>query len=221
MVNILFVMKKTLTTVELQNYTVKQLNNFFPDGKKIDTDKFKKVSHLALKRLEYCFGKIKLKSFESFNHLHTDQYAMYLYILSNEFYKNNEIVLAEKVMYLNKALHAVNCMYDCELPKVFIFLHITGTVIGKAEYGNFLSINQGVTIGAHDGAYPRIGKHVSLLPHCAVVGDCLIGNNVSVGLGTKIYKRSVPDNHVAFTNELGELITKKSNKLYSNRFFYD
>ena len=214
-------MKTTLSIIELRNYTIKQINNFFPDNKQINKLQLKKPIDLTMQRLEYCFERIKLKSFDSFNHLHADQYAMYLYILSNELYKNDESVLAEKIVYLNKSLHSVNCMYDCNLPKVFAFLHIIGSVIGKAQYGNFLSINHGVTIGAHDGVYPVIGDHVSLLPHCSVVGDCLIGNNVSIGLGTKIYKRNVSDNHIAFTNESGELVIKKSDKIYSNNIFYE
>lgn len=221
-------MQISLPYKDLLLYIQNQLNNFFPDKVSWDKECFEKAFDIALQRAGNCFNHITLPYYQKngnthFSHMHTDQYAMFIYLLSNTVWNEyKDELLASKLMYLNKSLHSINCMYDTELPEIFVFIHCVGTVIGKAKYGNYLAVYQGVTIGTHDGETPIIGDYVSLLPGSAVVGKCIIGNKVSIGLGTKIYKTDVEDNHIAITNKSGEIIIKPSTRLYSDKLFsYD
>ncbi len=215
----------SLKTKDLAAYLKRQMNVLFPDRYSWDKRGVDRGLDLALQKTEQCFNQIKLPYFRKngasfFNHLNTDQYAMFLYILSNIIWTEYcDESLAAKLMYLNKALHSVNCMYDTKLPDIFAFIHIVGTVIGKASYGNYLAIYQGVTIGTHNDDAPVIGECVSLLPHSAVVGKCRIGNRASVGLGTKLYGENVADDSIAITGDKGDLIIKTSTETYSDKIF--
>ncbi len=219
-------MHMSLTDRDLLSYIKKQLSNFFPDNTPLNQNHIKRAFNIALQRTEVCLSHINFPSYYSndgiiyFNHLHTDQYATFIYFLSNTLWNEyNDELLASKLMYLNKILHSLNCMYDTQLPEVFAFIHIVGAVIGKAKYGNYLAVYQGVTVGTHDNETPVIGDYVSLLPGSAVVGKCIIGNKVSIGLGTKIYNRNIQDNNIVVTTDNGEVIVKKSKRLYSDKLF--
>ncbi|VBB05520.1 Hypothetical protein LUCI_0730 [Lucifera butyrica] len=198
-------MNLSLSPSELEAYVLRQLKCFFPDNQKIDKVKFRRAFSFALERTEYCFKYIKLFSKEGqpfLNHLHTDQYAMFLLFLANSIWqKNADDHTASKVFALNKCLHSLNCMYDTRIPDIFLLFHVIGTVLGKAEYADFLIVTHGCTIGAQAGKYPRIGKGVSLLPHSSIIGDCNIGDRVSVGINTTIYQQDIDPDTVVFTQE--------------------
>ena len=89
-------MKKTLSKKNLISYLANQLSNFFPDEKYNDySAKLNLSMEVSLTRTEYCFSKINNKYFKNdkeviFNHLNGDQYAMFLYILSNQIYIDSE-----------------------------------------------------------------------------------------------------------------------------------
>lgn len=209
-----------LTKLNYAKYIEKQINNFFPDGKDICDNHLQKAVDIALQRLEYCFDRIKLNSFDKFNYLHTDQYAMFLYIVSNELFKNFEnIELAVKVMYLNKILHSVNCMYDNELPPVFVFIHITGTVIGKAQFGNYLTLYQNVTIGSNKEVYPSFGDFVTLCAGSSVIGGAQIGSNVTIGAGARIFNTNIENNHNAILNSNNLLEVREAKSAYADLIF--
>lgn len=215
----------SITQSNLGEYVTKQLNNFFPDNIQWDKAHFYKSLNQSLEKLEFCFKHISLPYFRKeknvyFNHLNTDQYSMFLYLFSNIIWSEyGDEILATKLMYLNKMLNGLNCMYDTKLPDIFCFIHIVGTVLGKANYGNYLAVYQGVTVGTHENETPVIGEYVSLLPHSAVIGKCKIGNRVSIGLGTKIYKTDIPDNHIAVAGKEDQIQIKLSRKLYSCKIF--
>lgn len=209
--------------INIIEYIKKQLEHFFPDGSILNFSQLSESVENALTRLKECFRSIRFKAFTKFDYLHTDQYAMFLYILSNELFSNfNNIQLATKVMYLNKALHGINCMYDADLPPHFLFVHTVGTVIGKAVYGDYLVVFHQVTIGAShsDGiVYPRLQNGVTLFSNTSVIGNCNIGNNVTLGIGTRLYKQDVPDNNIVYQNG-GRIIMKPSPSSYSDLYFF-
>lgn len=212
------------TKVDITEYIKNQLQHFFPDGKLINFHHLHESVKKALLRLEECFISIRLEGFTQFDYLHTDHYAMFLYILSNELFATfKDTDLATRVMYLNKALHGINCMFDTELPPHFIFIHTVGTVIGKAFYGDYLVVFHQVTVGAsHTGgivAYPRLQDGVTLYSNVSVIGNCDIGKNVTIGIGTNLYKQNVPDNHIVFQNE-GRVTMRPSKTSYSDLYFF-
>ena len=109
-------------------------------------------------------------------------------------------MLASKLYYLNKALHGFDCMYDTKMPDIFLVFHGVGTVLGKATYSDFLTVAHGVTVGNHRGKYPVLGKGVGLTAHSSIVGDCNIGDRVSVSVYTAIFERNIPADSVVFND---------------------
>jgi serine O-acetyltransferase len=210
----------------LCRYTTAQLNVFFPDEDIVDLMSEEKLVSEALRRIEYCFKHVNLKHYFNgneviFNHLFSDHYVMFLWFLSNVVYlKKGNCSLANKLYYLNKALHGLDCMYDTRLPNIFLFFHSSGTVLGKAKYNDFFVVLHGCTVGLQDEKYPVFSKGVSITANSSVIGDCLIGNRCTVSTRTTIFQRNIQDDHTAFINcDTGLLQIKRTKECYAQRFF--
>jgi serine O-acetyltransferase len=215
----------SLDKSELQEYTSRQLNCFFPDKLQIDLKQFDSIFDIAIDRLNYCFEKVAFERYNKngstlFNHLYADHYLMYIWFLSNTFRKEiDDRAIASKLYYLNKTLHGFDCMYDTKLPDIFLVFHGVGTMLGKAEYANYFVALQGCTIGSHKGQYPKMGQGVSLTAHSSIIGNCTIGNNVSISAYTNIFQTDIADNYVAYRNKKGEIISSSANVPYAQQFF--
>lgn len=219
-------MKISLSKSELCDYTSAQLNHLFPDPFSINLkNDFSKEVDLAIFRLENCFKEISLKHYNDgeqthLNHLFTDQYLMYVWFLANTIFKENPNKnICNKLYGLNKSLFAFDCMYDTELPNIFIIFHGAGTMLGKAKYSDYFIALQGCTIGSHKGKYPILDKAVSLTAHSSIIGDCSIGKRVSIGSYSNVFKKNIENDHVAIRNENGELSVKSSPNNYAQQFF--
>jgi len=105
-------MQMSLSTDDLASYVARQLAAFFPDASDVAGTLARPVER-AVERAERCFSRINLKYFNDdgttrFDHLHTDQYAVFLYLLSNTIFRaDGDPRIAAKVYALNKALHGV------------------------------------------------------------------------------------------------------------------
>ncbi len=192
-------MRTTLGRTELQDYVGGQLDHFFPDGSPATRRSLAEAVSEALVRMEHCFSRIGKKYFQvdgrpRFNHLHSDQYAMFLYLAGNAEYRaNGHTPLAEKLFLLNKALHGVDAFYAIELPPVFLFCHPVGTVIGNARYGDYFAVYQNCTIGSTGpDAYPTFGDGVVLFANATVIGGCDVGDDVTFGAGSFVLGTDVP-----------------------------
>lgn len=161
-------MIQSLDDKTLAEYVTKQLNNLFPDNE-IKSNVLQAFVRKAVKRLEYCFSRINVKYFFDgknvlFNHLNTDQYAMFLYYLSNTIWmeeKNN--IIASKVYYLNKSLNGLDIFYEVMLPEIFLLTHPVGTVLGRGKFSDYFVAYQRVTIGGNKNLeYPTLGKGVAI-----------------------------------------------------------
>ena len=178
--------------LHLPEYVDRQIQNFFPLEGKDDLLVIQDAMPATLQRLAHCFKYINFPAYFSgnvprFSILHSDQYAAFLYLLSNEvFNKNGVHPAAKKIFYLNKALHSLNCMYDVQLPPVFLFLHLVGAVIGKAQYGNYLVVRQGCTIGALRGKYPTLGDGFIMSPGSSIIGPRKVGAGVMLTPDTSV-----------------------------------
>ncbi|HOZ68239.1 MAG TPA: hypothetical protein PK328_02690 [Chitinophagaceae bacterium] len=161
---------------QLTAYVNTQLNNLFPDGydcSKVISDN----QDDAMSRLDYSLKKVKLPGYMRFSHLQSDLYAQYLYFLSNSIWINSQDkTAAEKIFYLNKALHGFNCMYNTVLPKIFLLIHCVGTVLGKAEYSDYFVACHNVTIGSDKGFSPVLSEGVYMGPGSSIVGKCGVGS---------------------------------------------
>ncbi len=216
----------SLTQDELSVYISNQLNCFFPDKFVVHPSLLVKNVAVALDRLNYCFSKVINHRYNNgnnsiYNHLYSDHNIVFYWFLSNTIYKNtNDENLASKLYYLNKSLHGFDCMYDTNLPDIFLIFHGVGTMLGKAEYKDFFIAMQGCTVGSHKNSYPKMGKGVSLTANSSIIGDCTIGHRCSVSSGTQIFQKNMSNDEVAFINPTtGILECKQSNKSYGAQFF--
>lgn len=137
---------------------------------------------------------------------HADQYTLFLYYLCNSIYKKAretknrlEHECAEQIFYLNRIMNGVNWFYAIDLPQHFYAEHPVGSVLGRAQYGDYLCIYQGVTIGGTfdkkgNILYPSIGEKVTCFANSSILGNCQIGNNVVIGANTLIINKTIPDN---------------------------
>ena len=197
-------MQISLPAADLASYVARQVNALFPD-KAVSAADLKGSFEAALERVEYCFSRINLKYFSDggqahFNHLHTDQYSMFLYFLSNSVHRmGGDPSLASKIYALNKALHGVDAFYEVELPEIFAFQHPVGTVLGRGSYSDYLFVYQRCSIGSNfDGKYPTIGEGVVMFGGSGIIGDCLVGDNCWLSAGTLIMDDNVLSNSVVF-----------------------
>jgi serine O-acetyltransferase len=209
-----------------KGYVRKQLNLFFPDNRWLENNKdFDVAFNIALQRIELCFSNVTLKNYKKngtpyLNHLYSDQYAVFLWFLSNSIWtETKDADIANKIFYLNKALHGFSCMFDTELPDIFLLLHTTGTVLGKAKYNDYLVVSQGCTVGAQNREYPTIGRGVALLPNSSIVGNCKIGNRVSIGISSTVYQQNIENQTVVYTDSNGILCFKKKAECWSQQFY--
>ncbi|MEO6453696.1 MAG: hypothetical protein ABIN97_06495 [Ginsengibacter sp.] len=215
----------SLSKKQLQDYTSKQLNFFFPDHKIVNLAHFDTAVTVALDKLEYCYKYCQLKQYNDgnntyFNHLYSDHYVMYLWYLANTIWREKfDKDVCNKLYYLNKTLHGLDCMYDTHLPDIFLLFHCVGTMLGKATYSNFFVALQGCTVGSHNGIYPVFDTGVSLTAHSSVIGNCKIGKKVSISAYTNIFETDIPGNRVVYKTQNGEIIIKESNKSYAQGFF--
>lgn len=64
--------------------------------------------------------------------------------MSNTIYKGNNanLILCDKICYLNKIMNGVDIYYAVELLAVYTAEHSVGNVMGKAKYGSGFSFYQ-------------------------------------------------------------------------------
>lgn len=219
--------KLSLSKEDLQAYVIHQLTHFFPDNRLLPKEKkFSKSFHHALERSEYCFQHVVLKSYHHagttfFSHLHSDQYTVFLWYLSNSIWKEFEDTeLASKFFYLNKTLNGVVCMYDAGLPDIFLIVHGGGIVLGKATYSDFFVCYQGCTVGAIDGVYPVLGKGVALAPQSTVIGKCIVADHVTIGNQALLRNKDLSFGSLYYRHsDTGQHVIQKTDKPWAQTFF--
>lgn len=213
-----------ITTLEqgrLIPYLNRQLRNAFPDDTSYDLGL---VVPRALDRVEYCLSHIKLRGYRRdgnvfFNHLHTEQYATFLYFASNVAWKEvGDVDLAAKLFGLNKAMNGIICMYDTVLPDIFLIAHSVGVMLGKATYANYFVAHQNVTVGTDRGHQPHLGEGIIMFGGSAIIGDCQVGDNVSVSAQTVVLNASIPAGHIVAGRSPGLIIKPARRALLAEYF---
>lgn len=199
--------ERSLSNIQLSRFMSKQLNNFFPDNDLISEDRMLSAIEKAEERIFYCFGNIRKKYFHQdgtthFNHLISDQYCMYIYMLSNHVYENaGDEALATKLYYLNKALHSVDIFYTSKLPDIFLLVHPLGTIIGRATFSDYFIAYQGVTVGClNEGIFPTFEGKTILYANSKVLGNATIGDNVCLAADATVVNTDIPANKIVFGN---------------------
>lgn len=202
-------MELTLPKENILKQLVKQLNNFF-EISEYDIRALNSAMDEVLLKCEYNFAHSDNKYYKTqegvvrFDTCHSVQWMTFLYYMSNILYKQNlGNGLCDKVYYLNKIMNGVDLFYAIELPSIFGAEHPLGTIMGRAEYGDGFFFYQGCTVGGSrdkDGNlyYPKIGNNVRLFAHSAIIGKCVVGDNVQIGAGAIVKNQDVPANSIVF-----------------------
>lgn len=218
-------MHMSLGADRLAEYVGAQLSAFIPDAV-ISRAALQPYVNRALERTEHCFARLTVKHFAEngavrFSHLHTDQYAMFLYLLSNTIHRmGGSPDQAARVYALNKALHAIDVFYEVELPDVFGFQHPVGTVLGRATYGNYFFVYQRCSVGSNtEGAAPVLGEGVVMFGSSAIIGDCTVGANCWLSFGTLLMNADVPANNVVF-GQSPHHVAKPTHRHVVTHFFH-
>lgn len=215
-------MKMTLSKDDMFNYIFDQIELFFPD-KKIKRSEYFSSFLIALDRLEVCFQHVTISGYHKdgevyFSHLHSDQYIQFLYFLSNTIWKNGlNQEICSKIMNLIRLLSGMFVSYKCKLPEIFIFYHSVGSVIGNADYSNYLVIFQNVTVNTGNDEYgnlaPKIGTGCFLAAGAKVIGNKKIGDRVSIGVNSIVYNQEIPSDSIVVVDN-GISVVKKRKKEY-------
>lgn len=194
-------MKMSLSSDLLYSYVVRLLSHYLPDG-------MTKPAHglalfdMALQRIENCFSKIKRKYYFDnggflFDHLNCDHMATLLYFYGNTIWRETgDCDLPTRLFYLNKIMHGLDLFYSLKMPDVFFLIHPVGTVLGNAEYGDYLVVYQNCTVGSVKTIYPRFGNGTILYSKSSVIGNCTLGNDVVIAANTLLIDTNVPGNTV-------------------------
>ena len=212
--------RRSLDGPALTAYVRAQLEAFFPDGIRVDAQA---VVEAAAERARHCFSHIRHPAFGDadtvvFDHLHGDQYTMFLYYASNSAFVAGDLPLAKKLFLLNKALSGFFCLYDTLLPPVMWLNHALGTVIGRGTYGNFLLVTQNVTFGVEGERAPVTGEGVIVYGGALIAGATTIGDRTVVAANAALRNAAVPaESIVAGTSP--DLIVRPRKRHLSESFF--
>lgn len=185
----------------------RQLNSFFID---VDISLIEIEIEEAYKR---CMGALSASKNKYLNPdgvarfflEHSGCWSLFLYYLSNCLANNSQgSKIADKIFYLNKILHSIDWYCQVELPEHFMVEHPLGSVLGRADYGDYLFIYQGVTVGGNisllDGEsfYPVLGDYITFFSNAKILGNARVGNYVIFSANTYVINENIPDHSIVF-----------------------
>lgn len=201
---------RRLNQNQLEQFVVRQLEHFVPDGLPINKQQIHQYLPHALERLCVCINSIRWWTKNEFDHLHSSQYAIFLFYLANTIWKEtNETELPTKLFLLNKALNGIDLFYEINMPSRFFIGHSVGVVLAKATYSDYFAIYQNSTVGKNHGVAPILEEGVLLYPNTAVIGRCHIRAKTVVSQGVSIINQDTPGNSTVFGAESGKLTFKE------------
>lgn len=181
----------------------------------------------ALPRAEAIFSRSALPGYRdalgqtTFDPVHADQYAMFLWLCSNEAFHHGDTALAADFYNLNRALNAIVCMWDTKMPKTFLWIHAVGTMLGKAEYGERFVAYHNVTVGTDRGERPRFGTGTILFAGAKVVGAAAIGERSVISLNSVVIAETIAPNSLVAGRSPDLLVKPRRRWLFSDYFLDD
>lgn len=194
-------MRISLPPDVLQGYVLKLIAHQLPDGYVPDPGLLRYFGR-TLERVEHCFSRIQRKYFHEagvtvFDHMNGDHMAMLLYYFSNTVWRETgDTELPTRLFYVNKVLHGIDIFYSLAMPDIFLLVHPVGTVLGHADYKDYLVIYQNCTVGAITNVYPKFGQGTILYSRTSVLGDCHLGDDVVVAANAFLVDSNVPANTI-------------------------
>jgi len=211
-----------LNGTSLGTYVRSQMGHLFPIGEHPELGLIDTHMASALERLDQCISQVRMWTPGQFDVLHSSQYCIFLYYLSNTIWRNEQArTVCTQLFLLNKALNAIDCFYEIELPEVFFIGHSVGIVLAKATYGNHLVLYQNSTVGKNHGQAPVIGEGVILYPNTAVIGNSHVAERSVISQGVSVINQSTQANSLVFQGSAGSLVFKPSERPILADFFRD
>lgn len=211
---------RSLKNEELAAYITNQLNHFFPDNQPVSENEVLKAIKISEERIFYCFKNINKKYFHEggithFNHLISDQYCMYLYMLANFYYRETkEEHLPTKLYYLNKTLHSVDIFFTTFLPDIFLLVHPIGTIIGRATFSDYFVAYQGCTVGClNEEIFPTFEGKTIMYANSSVLGASVIGDNVCFAANTTVINENISANKIVIGSSPNLLLRPNSKSI--------
>jgi len=180
---------------------IRQLGSFWSTDD-IDEEQLKDDIAQAVKNTTNSYDRSNRVYYlkNGFDVMNTTVYAVFLYYLAHRIGIRGGQKLADQLYYLNKIMNGVEWYWNIEMPEHFIVEHPIGTVLGKASYGDYFCVYQGVTVGANFDEniciWPIIGNNVTMYAHSSIIGNCSIGNNVIIGANAFIFDEIISDNSI-------------------------
>lgn len=100
-------------------------------------------------------------------------------------------------------MNCIEVYWDVNLPPHFIVDHPLGTVLGHDEFGDYLSVYQGVTVGGNvdksgKWVYPKLGNYVTMYANSSVLGSSEIGDYVILSANSLVFNEKIPANSLVF-----------------------
>ena len=178
----------------------------------------------ALLRAETCFAASALHGYRTaedvtqFDPAQSDQYATFVWFCSNEAWQAGDLELAAELFLLNKGLNGIVCMWDTALPRVFLWIHCVGTMLGKADYGERFVAYQNVTVGTDRGARPAFREGTILFAGAKVVGGARIGARSLVSLNAVVIDEAIPPNSIVAGSSPQLVVKARRRWLYADYF---
>ena len=96
--------------------------------------------------------------------------------------------------------------YEVILPEIFLVNHPIGTVLGRAQYSDYLTVYQNCNIGSNTNKppslrkSPSLGKYLILRPGAAILGSSIVGNNCQIASQSILIDQKLPNNTTYFGN---------------------
>lgn len=198
-----------LTRSGLLDYTTQQIAHFFPDGRDSVRPLLKAHLDETLNRLQRCINAVSLWKKNEFNYLHSSQYCIYLYFLSNTIWRNtDDEEVCTKLFLLNKLLNGIDMFYEVQMPDIFFIGHSVGIVLAKATYSDYLVLYQNSTVGKNAGVAPILESGVIMYPNTAIIGRSKVGANSVISQGVGVLNKNIPGDVMVFRQGNGELMFK-------------
>jgi len=208
-----------LTTLFDGLENVFQSHSMFALGREIKLSSHQAAFSAAQDAYLHCLSHKRIKHLPSFVVEHADEYTSFVVFLAQSAYQNGDQDLALAAYLVNRRINGFDCYYTRALPPVFHLEHPLGSVIGGADFGNYLVVYQGVSVGGDMKLrYPTFGEYVALFSHSSVIGNSVVGRNTAIGAGVQIYSEQITEN-TAVSLRSNQIVRSSMNWSIHDRFF--
>jgi serine O-acetyltransferase len=221
-------LKLEICHADLVDLVIRQIDNLFGLGRGQEREVLVAGIDTALKRSEFCFSHVTNKYYNRngeayFNPFHSGQYAIFLYYLSNSIFSiaPDARTLADRVYFLNKALNCLDLFYEVRMPSIFFLDHAVGSVMGRANYGDYFLFGQNCTVGNNKGVYPKIGRNVRMGSGSKILGNCTISDNVIVSANTYVKDADIPSCSLVFGASPRLVLKAECEQYFKTEFRYE